>query len=439
MRVKGIGISVATMLVVGVFALAGGSAAKEKRPTTGFEDRNGASWTTHEEELKFLSAVDRQSKRLSVSVIGRTIKKRPLHLVRIGHPAPASPAEGRKHPVVLFVCSQHGNEPAGREACLQLLRDLAFTTNDKLVNQLKKTTVLFVPSANPDGRAANTRENANGVDINRDHLNLVTPEARAVAGIVRDWKPEVVMDLHEYGPSVPAVYDDELLYLWPRNLNTDKTIHDLSKRFVDEYIEPGAEKEGYSADEYGQYELADQDFHQSAGDGDEGIARNAMGLRHSIGILVESAVTEDPRNGPGELTSTEELNRRRVASHLVVTYETLRFIREEGAKAAVKTAGAARAKTKEGKKRNKPVYFGGADNQPPEESQVMKTPPCRYEMSAKEAGSIAQVLKLHGIRTVGRGKKVAVPMAQQAEPVIPLLLDGRGTRHSIAAKPITKC
>ena len=322
---------------------------------------------------------------------------------------------------------------------MQVLRDLAFTGNKDLVAQLKRTTVLFVPSANPDGRAANSRENANGIDINRDHLNLVTPEARAVAEVVRDWKPELVMDLHEYGPSVPAVYDDELLYLWPRNLNVDKRVHDMSKKFVDDYIEPGAEKEGYSADEYGQYELADQDFHQSAGDGDEGIARNAMGLRHSIGILVESAVTEDPRNGPGELTSTEELNRRRVASHLVVAFETLRFMREKGAKAAITTAAAARTKTKEGKKRNAPVYFGGADNDPPEEAEILKTPPCRYEINAADAGPIRRVLKLHGIKSARRGKKVSVPMTQPAEPLIPLLLDGRGTRHSIAATPINKC
>jgi hypothetical protein len=32
-----------------------------------------------------------------------------------------------------------------------------------------------------------------------------------------------------------------------------------------------------------------------------------------------------------------------------------------------------------------------------------------------------------------------VTMAQHAEPLIPLLLDERGTRHSVAAKPDTKC
>lgn len=439
MRLRAATVGLLALVIVGSAVAAGSSAPRRAIPRTGFEKSGGAEWTTHEQELKFLAEVDRLSKRVSVSVIGQTIERRPMHLVRLGHPAPHSRREALRQPVLLFVCSQHGNEPAGREACLQALRDLAFTDNPKLVQQLKSMTILFIPSANPDGRVANSRENARGVDINRDHINLESPEARAIAEVVRDWKPELVLDLHEYGPSLPVVYDDDLLYLWPRNLNVDKTIHGMSKHFVMDYIEPGAEERGYSADEYGQYELADHDIHQSAGDGDEGIARNAMGLRHSIGILVESAVTENPRNGPGELTSEAELNKRRVASHLVVAGETLEFLRAEGAKVARETRKAAAEKTFEGKKRSAPVYFGGADNDPPEESEIQDPPPCRYELTQKQAGSLTTVFRLLGIRSVERGGKVSVPMGQPAEPVIPLLLDERGARHAVAGKPVMKC
>jgi hypothetical protein len=44
-------------------------------------------------------------------------------------------------------------------------------------------------------------------------------------------------------------------------------------------------------------------------------------------------------------------------------------------------------------------------------------------------------MALLGIRA--RGTYVA--MAQHAEPLIPLLLDERGARHSAAATPDTKC
>jgi Zinc carboxypeptidase len=407
-------------------------------PLTGFELRNGASWTTHEEELRFLAQVDRATDRVTMEVIGRTAEGRPLHLVRVGDRAP-SRGRALREPTVMLVCSQHGNEPAGREACLKALRDLAFAEDPATLELLATRSFLFVPSANPDGRAANTRENTDGVDVNRDHLNLETPEARAMAEVVRDWQPEVALDLHEYGPSIPGVYDDEVLYLWPRNLNVDDGVHDLAETLGREYVLPDSEEAGYSADEYGQYELADNDIHQSAGDGDEGIMRNAMGLRHSLGVLVETAVTADPRNTPLELVSEAAVMRRRVAAHMEVVGSIFRFIRERGAQAEDVTAGAATRKTREGRARSAPVYFGGADNQEPAPEDVVDPPPCGYSLTGDQLKEHRTLLDLHGIRFKRSRGAAFVPMGQPAEPVIPLLLDARGLRHSVEGKPLADC
>ena len=423
-------------------ALASGSgvvAAAASPPKTGFEKTNGAVWTTHEQELSFLAEVDRRSEKVRMGIIGKTAKGRPVHLVRLGHPAPVQAARARRSKTVLFVCSQHGNEPAGREACLQLLRDLAFTKNSTLIKQMKTTALLFVPAANPDGRADNTRENTAGVDINRDHLNLVSPEARAVAKVVRDWRPDVVLDLHEYGPSIPALYDDELLYLWPRNLNVDQKVHDLAETLARKYIGESAREAGYSSDEYGMYAIADQDIHQSAGDGDEGILRNAMGLRHALGILVESAVSSNPTNGPDEVTDESAVNRRRVASQLFVSLQTLRFLRERGGEVNGVTAGARQRKAAEGASRGAPVYFGGADNQEPEPSQVVDPPPCSYSLTSTQLAAVKDVLSLLGVATDKTRKGALVRMGQVAEPVIPLVLDERGLRNSVAGQPQAAC
>lgn len=419
-------------LVAGAIAPAGASGSEP--PRTEFEEGEGAAWTTHEGELEFLAAVDEASDRVEIDVIGKTKQGRPLHLVRLGHPTPASPFAALKRPTTLFVCSQHGNEPAGREACLQRLRDLAFTDDAELVTQLKEQTILFVPSANPDGREADARGNSDGTDINRDHLNLEASESRAMAKVVRDWQPEAVVDLHEYGPSLPALYDDEVLVLWPRNLNVDEDVHAQAKTLALDYITADEEEAGYSTDEYGQYELGDQDVHQSAGDGDEGIARNAMGLRHSLGILVETRVDGDPRNGPQELDDPA-VRMRRVAAHEVAVDATLRFMRERGAAVAGVTKQARRRAVKEGRLRNEPVYFGGADNAEPSEDQVQDPPPCGYLLSKKQYRQVRRTLSLLGIKA----RRTYVSMTQVAEPLIPLLLDERGTRHSVAAKPEADC
>jgi hypothetical protein len=415
-----------------VLALALPASAQAAPPQTGFEQRDGASFTTHEEELGFLAAVG-LSERVRVEVIGTSQEGRALHLVQVGGPPVGAPA-ARSRPTAMLVCSQHGNEPAGREACLKLLRDLAYTEDPALVSLLATTSLLFVPTANPDGRAANTRENAATVDVNRDHVTLDTPEARAVAAVVRDWEPDVMIDLHEYGPSQPVVYDDSVLWLWPRNLNTDQAVHDLAIDLGRDYLVPSAAESGFGADEYGQYEVADNDVAQTAGDGDEGIMRNAMGLRHVLGILVETRVDADVRQSPSEALDAAMVARRRVDSHGAVLRGLLRFMRERGRDAMRVTAEAAERKAAEGAAQNAPVYFGGADNAEPAPEDVVSPPPCGYLLDAAQLATLGPRLALHGISS----EDGFVPLAQRAEPLIPLLLDARGTRHVVEATARTE-
>jgi hypothetical protein len=425
----------AWLLGVVVVAVLGANAPTRPQtaPPTPFERNGGRQWTTFAEESAFLTAVAADSARVALSVIGMTAQGRPLHLVQVGHAGPHARAAARTHPTLLIVCTQHGNEPAGREACLSWLRDLAFTTDPVLVALLATQTVLFVPTANPDGRQANGRENSEGVDINRDHLGLGSNEARAIAAVVRDWQPDVTLDLHEYGPSEPVLYDDDILYLWPRNLNVDAALHDVAVSLALDHIAPEAEAAGYTADEYGIQAIGDIDVNQTAGDGDEGILRNTMGLRHSIGILVETATT--PRLvSPEELLDRAAVARRRVASHKQVVGTVLRFMGARGAEAAGITDASRRRKTEEGAAGTAPVYFGGADNDPPAASDVVQPPPCGYRLAVADATALAPVLDLHGIERVATGDAVELPLGQPAEPVIPLLVDGRGARRVVSGE-----
>ena len=170
---------------------------------------------------RFLTAIDR-SARADVDVLGTSVQGRPLHLVRIG-------AEGARHRI-LIVCSQHGNEPAGRETCLRELRRLALTADARTTDYLRSTSVFFIPSANPDGRELNTRGNADGLDLNRDHLRLSTVEAQAMARALRDLRPDFVADLHEFGTSSPD--RPALEVIWPRHLNVDEDVRTLGRAWA---------------------------------------------------------------------------------------------------------------------------------------------------------------------------------------------------------------
>lgn len=173
--------------------------AAEDLPQTGFELREGGDWTTFAEEQAYLEDIDSLTERLDIEQFGTTLQGRPLHLARIGNPAPPPVDELDGTKTVLIVCSQHGDEPAPREMCLQEIRDLAFTDDPRLLEFLRTTTVLVVPTANPDGREADTRGNANRTDINRDHHYLEELESQAIARVFRDVRPPISWDAHEMG------------------------------------------------------------------------------------------------------------------------------------------------------------------------------------------------------------------------------------------------
>ena len=403
---------------------------------TGFEARDGADWTTAAEEQAYLAQLDREQRRLEVSRIGTTTQGRPIQLVQVDARRPRPLDRVARRSSILFVCSQHGDEPSGREACLQLMRELATSDDPELVEGLRRTTILFVPNANPDGREANTRGNAAGVDVNRDHLEYATNEGRAIGETVRDYKPDLIHDLHEFNP-VPEVYDRQVLYLWPRNLNVDQTVHDLSEQLSTEYVKEGVEAAGLTTGVYGIWVRNGKPIAQVAGDGDERILRNSSGLRHSLGILVETNV--EPTT-PEEAADVSALNRRRVDSQFIAAGESLRFIRDLVVEVRRATRRAPELKTIEGLEQEEPVFFGGADNDLPSEEEIDLTPPCRYDLDATQATAAAPIFSVHGIRTEPReGGGVSVPMGQPAEPFIPLILDERALHSPFDLPEVEAC
>lgn len=123
----------------------------------------------------------------------------------LGRPIP-SVGFGAAGPCVLVVGGIHGNEPSSVAAAIELMACLGTCAPTH-------SRVHVVPVLNPDGTAANTKDSARGVDLNRnfparnfssDHAPgyfpgshpLCEPESRILADLVDTLSPVGVVALH---------------------------------------------------------------------------------------------------------------------------------------------------------------------------------------------------------------------------------------------------
>ncbi len=126
-------------------------------------------------------------------VIGYSVRHRPIVAYHLGTP-------GAKKAVLLG--QMHGDEHVGIRIVRELLAD----------GPIKGIDLWVIPTMNPDGNAANTRQNAHGVDLNRNfphhwaHLRgryvsgtraLSEPESRAMARFLSSFKPALMVSIHQ--------------------------------------------------------------------------------------------------------------------------------------------------------------------------------------------------------------------------------------------------
>jgi hypothetical protein len=109
--------------------------------------------------------------------------------------------EWGKGPLKVFMWSQmHGDEPTATSALVDMFAFLQKNRDKDWVKKISETmTIRAVPMLNPDGAEAYQRRNLQGIDINRDAIDLKTPEARLLKQLRDDWSPAIGFNLHNQG------------------------------------------------------------------------------------------------------------------------------------------------------------------------------------------------------------------------------------------------
>ncbi len=105
-------------------------------------------------------------------------------------------------PIKVLLWSQmHGDEPTATMALLDILNFFSERTDHSLVETIHENlTLLIIPMLNPDGAERFMRRTAQLVDMNRDAISLVTPEANILKNAQNKYRPDFGFNLHDQDP-----------------------------------------------------------------------------------------------------------------------------------------------------------------------------------------------------------------------------------------------
>lgn len=159
-----------------------------------------------------------------VQIIGQSVLGKPIYKYEIG--------TGKTR--VLLWSQMHGNESTTTKALFDFL-NLLNGNSDLAKNLLSEFTFCCLPMLNPDGAFLYTRENANGIDLNRDAQNLTQPESKLLRSTFESFKPDFCYNLHDqrtiYGIESETIKPATVSFLAPA-YNENRDINEVRTKAI---------------------------------------------------------------------------------------------------------------------------------------------------------------------------------------------------------------
>lgn len=233
------------------------------------ETTDYAETTRYDDVMRLVSGIVASSPLAKSERFGTSEEGRALPLLMLSEPAVETPEAARKlnRPIVFVMANIHAGEVEGKEAAIILARRLV---SGDLRSLLKQIVVLIAPIYNADGNekvsvqnrtaqngpvaGVGTRENANGLDLNRDYMKLDSAEARALVGLMTRWDPHVTIDLHTTNGSYHGYH---LTYSPSLNPNTDARLLGFAReRLLPAVRDAVQRKHGFRTYYYGNFASA---------------------------------------------------------------------------------------------------------------------------------------------------------------------------------------
>ena len=154
---------------------------------------------------------DKSPGLFEIQLLGHSVEDRPIRMVSVGN----------GDIDVLMWSQMHGNESTATRSIVDLLSFIAENSKQKSVNSLlQDLRIHFIPMLNPDGASRWTRENAIGIDLNRDALRLIAPESQILKRVRDSLNADYGFNLH-----------DQSKYYNVERLNNEASISFLATAF----------------------------------------------------------------------------------------------------------------------------------------------------------------------------------------------------------------
>jgi hypothetical protein len=380
---------------------------------TPFEDSAGLTWTVQQPVTTtafspfeaYLDSLERGSTRVRVIELPRrTSQQRRMFLVAVGpNVKTLTVAQIAATNPRLHVFNQHGDEQACAEAALKSMREQAAGSATEIV--------LYIPDANPDGRAAGTRNSAAGKDINRTHIDLSSPEAENVAYVYREFGVKFVADHHQYY-DLANTEDILLTSSGSQHQNTNANVAALteSAASLTGAVATGIQTDGWTV---GRYPLGR--------DQDPRLIEHAAQLQGIPAMLCE--VTRQNANRSNVQRMNVHVSAVNAIGAWYATNKATCVSTYTSARTAASTAGA---------NSTGPYYFTGTAN--------VATPPKSYTLTSAQWTTAQTALNGLGVETIANADGTrTVRMDQGAFPFIGIILDARsssGTGATAIGLPI---
>lgn len=264
-------------------------------------ERTGFIETSRYDDARaFLATVDDASDLVHVVPFGYTFEGRQMPLAVVGRVADASPAAVKASGLlrVYVQANIHAGEVEGKETLLALVRDIA---RGQHAGWMQSMVLLVNPVHNADGNeritltsrrfqngplaGQGTRANAQGLNLNRDHIKLEGPETRAMVRLLNEYDPHVMVDLHSTNGSRHAYH---LTFETPNNPAVDTGIVQQSRQWMAAVTRAFHDKDGWEIRSYGNaIGQAPLRTWRTVEDLPR-YTHNYWGLRNRFGILTET-------------------------------------------------------------------------------------------------------------------------------------------------------